>query len=60
MFGGRSFTAFEVTDQGLTEVYDSGNDFESITAEAFPDYFNCSNDDNEVDSRSGKKGPEPT
>ena len=24
-----------------------------------PDYFNCSNDDNDYDSRSAKKGPEP-
>ncbi|MDO5389966.1 MAG: hypothetical protein Q4F24_02585 [Eubacteriales bacterium] len=59
MFGGRSFSIFEVTENGLTEVYDSGNDFESITANAFPNYFNCSNDDNEADSRSPKKGPEP-
>lgn len=59
MFGGRGFSIFEVTENGLTEVYDSGNDFESITANAFPNYFNCSNDDNEADSRSPKKGPEP-
>lgn len=59
MFGGRSFSIFEVTENGLTEVYDSGNDFESITANVFPNYFNCSNDDNKVDSRSPKKGPEP-
>lgn len=59
MFGGRSFSIFEVTADGLTEVFDSGNDLESITAKAFPEYFNCSNDDNEADSRSPKKGPEP-
>lgn len=59
MFGGRGFTIFEVTEKGLNEVYDSGNDFETITAEVLPDYFNCSNDDIEADSRSGKKGPEP-
>ena len=59
MFGGRSFSIFEVTENGLTEVYDSGNDFESITANTVKDYFNCSNDDNKIDSRSPKKGPEP-
>ena len=59
MFGGRSFTIFEVTDAGLKEVYDSGANMENVTAQAFPDYFNSSNDDNEADSRSGKKGPEP-
>ncbi len=59
MFGGRNFTILEVTAEGLREVFDSGNDFERISAEAFPEYFNCSNDDNEIDSRSTKKGPEP-
>ena len=59
MFGGRGFTVFEVTEKGLVEVYDSGNDFEKITAEVFPNYFNCSNDDIDIDSRSPKKGPEP-
>lgn len=41
MFGGRGFAILEVTEDGLKEVYDSGNDFEAITAEALPDYFNC-------------------
>lgn len=59
LFGGRSFSVFEVTSDGLKEVYDSKDDFERITAGYIPSYFNCSNDDNEIDSRSGKKGPEP-
>ncbi|MDY3855071.1 MAG: choice-of-anchor I family protein [Butyribacter sp.] len=59
MFGGRSFSVFEVTENGLQEVFDSGNDFEKITAQAYGNFFNCSNDDNEIDSRSAKKGPEP-
>lgn len=59
LFGSRSFTLFEVTDDGLREVFDSGNDFESKTAAYLPDYFNCSNDDLTIDDRSGKKGPEP-
>ena len=50
---------YEVTDSGLTLVYDSGSDFETITAEKLADYFNCSNDKIKLDNRSGKKGPEP-
>lgn len=59
LFGGRSFTMFEVGADGLTEVYSSGNDFEAKTALYLPEHFNCSNDDKTVDDRSGKKGPEP-
>ncbi len=59
LFGGRSFSLYEAGDKGLTLVYDSGADFESKTAEYLPDYFNCSNDDRDRDSRSNKKGPEP-
>ena len=59
IFGGRSFSLYEVTDAGLTLVYDSGSDFEEITAKQLPDYFNCSNDKTSMDNRSGKKGPEP-
>ena len=59
IFGGRSFTVFKVTANGLEEVFDSGSDFEKITAQTVPDYFNCSNDTIEVEDRSGKKGPEP-
>lgn len=59
IFGGRSFTVFKVTESGLQEVFDSGSDFERITAQAVPDYFNCSNDTVEAEDRSGKKGPEP-
>ena len=59
VFGGRSFTMFKVTDSGLEEVYDSGSDFEALTAEYLADYFNCSNDSIEVEDRSGKKGTEP-
>lgn len=59
LFGGRSFTMYQVTDNGLVEVFDSKNDFESLTAKYLPEYFNCSNDDLAIDDRSGKKGPEP-
>ncbi len=59
IFGGRSFTVFKVTENGLEEMFDSGSDFERITAEVLSEYFNCSNDTIEVEDRSGKKGPEP-
>ena len=59
LFGGRSFSVLRVTENGLEEVYDSGSDFEAITAKHFPDNFNCSNDNIVLEDRSGKKGPEP-
>lgn len=59
LFGGRSFTIFKVTENGLVEVFTSSDDFEKLTATYFKDNFNCSNDDIAIDDRSGKKGPEP-
>lgn len=59
VFGSRSFSIYEVTDDGLTLIYDSGSGFEEITAEKLSSYFNCSNDKISPDNRSGKKGPEP-
>ncbi len=58
LFGGRSFTLYEVSDTGIQEVFTSGCDFERLTAQYLPNYFNCSNDDKSLDDRSGKKGPE--
>ena len=55
-FGGRSFSIWN--NQGQL-VYDSGDDFERITAEQFPEYFNASNSNNTFDNRSDDKGPEP-
>ncbi len=59
VFGGRSFSIYEVSDNGLVLVYDSGSEFEEITAQKLPDHFNTSNDKTSIDNRSGKKGPEP-
>ena len=59
LFGGRTFTIFQVTEEGLAEVFTSGGDFESLTAKYVPDYYNTSNDNAVLDDRSGKKGPEP-
>ena len=59
LFGGRSFTIYEVSAEGIREAYTSGSAFESLTAAALPEYYNCSNDNSVMDDRSGKKGPEP-
>ncbi len=56
-FGTRSFSIY---DAQLDLVYDSGADFERITAAADPANFNANNDDNDsFDARSDDKGPEP-
>ncbi len=56
-YGARSFS---VRDASGNLVWDSGDDIERITADALPEYFNSSNDDNDsFDSRSDAKGPEP-
>lgn len=57
MYGGRSFSIWSADT--MDQVYDSGNDFETITAERVPDYFNVSNSKITMDDRSVKKGPEP-
>ncbi|MHA6482498.1 choice-of-anchor I family protein [Paenibacillus sp. strain BS8-2] len=57
LFGGRSFSIWNADT--MDQVYDSGSDFETITADRLPDYFNVSNDKAEMDGRSTKKGPEP-
>ena len=58
LFGGRSFTVYRADESGITEVYDSGSEFEEKTSVYVPENFNCSNDDKTMDDRSGKKGPE--
>ncbi len=59
-FGARSFSIYEVRmDGSLRQVYDSGSDFELITAEAIPEFFNTTNDEDKIDDRSDNKGPEP-
>ena len=55
--GGRSFAMFKADTMEL--VFDSGDDFEQITSERYPKYFNSNNDEVALDSRSTKKGPEP-
>jgi hypothetical protein len=59
LLGARSFSIWDARGPGLRQIYDSGNGFETITAGFFPENFNASHGNNDLDSRSGKKGPEP-
>lgn len=54
--GGRSFS---ILDTDGNQVFDSGADFEQITEEALPDFFNSDNTESNFDNRSDDKGPEP-
>lgn len=54
--GGRSFS---IRDANGQLVWDSGDDFEVITALRLDNFFNASNDNNDFDNRSDNKGPEP-
>jgi DNA-binding beta-propeller fold protein YncE len=57
-YGARSFSIWS-GDTG-EQVFDSGSDFERITAKALGEKgFNASNDSNKTDARSDDKGPEP-
>ena len=56
-YGARSFSIWNADN--LEQVYDSGDDFEKITATALPEYFNTNNDEVKKDGRSDDKGPEP-
>lgn len=56
-YGARSFSIWTTRGE---QVYDSGSDFELITAEMIPADFNSTNDENDsFDDRSDDKGPEP-
>lgn len=55
-YGARSFT---IWDTNGAVVFDSGDDFERITASIYGPLFNNNNDENEGDTRSDAKGPEP-
>ncbi len=57
-FGARSFSIFNADTGQL--VFDSGDDFEQITAEKLgTSGFNSTDDENDFDDRSDDKGPEP-
>lgn len=57
VFGTRSFSIWDAATGA--QVWDSGADFERITAGAFPLNFNSTHDANDFDTRSDNKGVEP-
>lgn len=57
VFGARSFSIWNAATGA--RVFDSGDDFEAITAAELPAHFNASNTNNTFDDRSDNKGPEP-
>jgi hypothetical protein len=64
LYGARSFSIWDASagntkSASASLVYDSGNEFEARTAALFPANFNASHGNNDIDSRSNKKGPEP-
>jgi hypothetical protein len=67
-YGARSFSVWDparmaasasATAPNTGLVWDSGDQFEQITASVYPAFFNASNNDTTLDSRSDNKGPEP-
>ena len=56
-YGGRSFSIFDLTTGDC--VFDSGDDFEAVTAQRFPNFFNVSIDSFKREKRSRSKGPQP-
>jgi DNA-binding beta-propeller fold protein YncE len=55
-YGARSFSIWSADGK---QVFDSGSEFERITASQLPENFNATNDENNFDNRSDDKGPEP-
>ncbi|PFG29361.1 choice-of-anchor I family protein [Paramicrobacterium agarici] len=55
-FGARSFSIWTTSGE---LVFDSGDGFEQITAEAAPEYFNSNHSESNREGRSDDKGPEP-
>ncbi len=57
-YGARSFSIWNASTMAL--VWDSGDDFEQIIAERYPQNFNSNSYENDsFDNRSDDKGPEP-
>jgi hypothetical protein len=57
VFGTRSFSIWDAVTGA--QVWDSGSDFENVTASIYPAFFNSNNSSNDFDTRSDNKGPEP-
>lgn len=58
ILGGRSFSILDAS-KGMKTLYDSGSDFETVTAHYMPSIFNANHKSNALEGRSNKKGPEP-
>ncbi|RCU42890.1 esterase-like activity of phytase family protein [Corallincola holothuriorum] len=56
IYGARSFSIWNSAGE---RVFDSGSEFEQITAARFPDNFNASDNKHSFENRSDNKGPEP-
>lgn len=57
IFGGRSFSIWDIENEKL--VFDSGSDFEHITAAKYGKQFNQTHNKLKDEDRSDNKGPEP-
>jgi hypothetical protein len=57
LYGARSFSIWDADN--MSQVYDSANEFERITAERIPAFFNSNHATTVFDNRSARKGPEP-
>ncbi|WP_240606122.1 choice-of-anchor I family protein [Planctomonas deserti] len=55
-FGSRSMSIWDASGE---QVWDSGDAFERIIAEAVPEFFNSNHSESGFDGRSDDKGPEP-
>lgn len=55
-FGARSFSIWDTRGR---LVFDSGDAFEQITAQALPEFFNSNHSESNFEGRSDDKGPEP-
>ncbi|GAA6184389.1 choice-of-anchor I family protein [Aliiglaciecola sp. NS0011-25] len=55
-YGSRSFS---IWDQNINQVFDSGDDFEKISAAILGNDFNSAHTENKGDNRSDDKGGEP-
>ncbi|MEE6287006.1 choice-of-anchor I family protein [Georgenia sp. MJ173] len=55
-FGARSISIWTTDGE---QVFDSGDEFERITAAAAPEFFNSNHSESNLEGRSEDKGPEP-
>ncbi len=55
-YGARSFSIWSTAGE---LVFDSGQEFEEITAAALPEFFNSNHSESNFEGRSDDKGPEP-